>query len=447
VRRPAAEQATGRPTELPLPHEVEEYLGRLDGALTLPPEVRTDIAAEMADHFRDSIAAIVAEGLDRERAAREAIARMGNPTELAAELSRAHRTTRRLLAGAAGGVFHGAVGGAAGSLAGLAAAVAVGFSAATITGTALKMPTDYLMEHLPLLRAAIHDPATLTAWLAAIACFGAYFAARRGVIASARISRRSIETVRRVWAAAGFSVLALAALFVVPAWQSPVSVPFELLVPVAFAAGALANAVPRISIGRGRAAAAIVVVVILGVSFVTDTPAWPSPVARHSDTVADHAGQLAEFDRVAPAWISPDGHPVLAEGGGLWGSGVISQAVVLWDGSPNAHPYALDIFRDLRFEAWRAVRFGGSPDLEEYVPDPAYTAPFVTLPATFIDGFSSQIDFDVNHVRTTEWIVFVTGTGPDGRRYRLNDPEYYLGGGYLTSCFTGTIWEWLTAGT
>ena len=430
MRRPAAEQPTGRPTELPLPHEVEEYLGRLDGALTLPPEVRADIAAEMADHFADSIAAIVAEGLDRERAAREAMARMGNPTELAAELSRAHRTTRRLLAGAAGGVFHGAVGGAAGSLAGLAAAVAVGFSAATITGTVLKMPTDYLMEHLPLLRAAIHDPATLTTWLAAIACFGAYFAA-----------------VRRVWAAAGFALLALAALFVVPAWQSPVSVPFELLVPVAFAAGALANAVPRISIGRGRAAAAIAVVAILGVSFVTAAPAWSSPVAGHSDTAADHAGQLAEFDRVAPAWISPAGHPVLAEGGGLWGTGVIQQAVVLWDGSPNAYPNALDIFRDLRFEAWRAVRFSGSPDIEEFVPDPAYPAPFVTLPATFIDGFSSQVDFDVSHVRTTEWIVFVTGTGPDGRRYRLNDPEYYLGGGYLTSCFTGTIWEWLTAGT
>jgi len=121
VRRPAAGQPTGPPTELPLPREVEEYLGHLDGALSLPDEVRADIAAEMAGHFRDSIAAIVAEGLDRERAAREAMARMGNPTELAAELSRAHRTTRRLLAGAAGGVFHGALGVAVGSLAGLAA--------------------------------------------------------------------------------------------------------------------------------------------------------------------------------------------------------------------------------------------------------------------------------------------------------------------------------------
>lgn len=447
MRRRAAEQPAGRPTEPPLPREVEEYLGHLGRALTLPAEVRADIDAEMAGHFRDSISAIVAEGLDREPAAREAMARMGDPTVLAAELNRAHRTTRRLLAGAAGGVLHGAVGVVAGSLAGLAVAVAVGFTAATITGTVLKMPTDYLMDHLPLVAAAIHDPATLTAWLATIACFGAYFAARRGVIASARISRRSIEAVRRVWAAAGFAVLALASVFMVPAWQSPVSVPFELLVPVAFAAGAMGNAVPRIPIGRGKAIAAVAVVVILGASFVTDTPAWSPPPAYHSDTVADHAGQLAEFDRVAPAWTSPGGHPVLAEGGGLWGTGVIRQAVLVWDGEPNAHPNALDIFGGLRFEAWRAVRFGGPPDMKEFVPDPAYKAPFASLPATFSDGFSAQVDFDVSHVRTTEWIVFVTGTGPDGRRYRLNDPEYYLGGGYLTSCFTGTIWDWLTAGT
>jgi hypothetical protein len=43
--------------------------------------------------------------------------------------------------------------------------------------------------------------------------------------------------------------------------------------------------------------------------------------------------------------------------------------------------------------------------------------------------------------------VFVTGIGPDGRRYRLNEPGYNMGGGPLESSFTGTIWQWFTAGT
>jgi hypothetical protein len=59
----------------------------------------------------------------------------------------------------------------------------------------------------------------------------------------------------------------------------------------------------------------------------------------------------------------------------------------------------------------------------------------------------AQVEFDVSHVRTTEWIVFVTGIGPDGRRYRLNEPEFNMGGGPLASSFTGTIWQWLTAST
>ena len=100
------------PDATPLPAEIDEYLRRLGAGLDLPAHVRAEIASEMAGHFRDSIAAIESEGLDPERAAREAIARLGSPTELAAELTSAHRTTRRLLVGAAGGVFHASLGAA-----------------------------------------------------------------------------------------------------------------------------------------------------------------------------------------------------------------------------------------------------------------------------------------------------------------------------------------------
>ena len=455
MRRPAAEQPTGRPTEPPLPHEVEEYLGNLDGALTLPAQVRAEIAAEMADHFRDSIAAIGAEGLDADRAAREAIARLGNPAELAAELNRAHRTTRRLLAGAAGGVFPATLGAAGGLLLGIAIVAAALCGSAVVTGTLLRPPTEFLYAGLPALRAAMAGLPMVTALLAWASCVAAFVAARRGVAVSTRISRRTGATVRRVWAIAGFATLFVAAVFVVSAPQNLVSVLSLLAVPFAFAIGALTSSTPRITLGRGKVVAAICVLAILSVSFARNVPAWSGPPPSVADTPQAHAAQLREFDRVAPAWAYVDGRPVLAEGGGLWGSGVIRQAVGTWDSGPwstdGPGARVLSQFTDIRFEAWRAVRFDASPDIAEWIPDPAYSAPYATAPADFntvqFGPAHAEVEFDVGRVRTTEWIVFVTGTGPDGRRYRLNEPEYYLGGGYLESSFTGTIWQWLTAGT
>ena len=455
MHRPAAEQPTGRPTELPLPHEVEEYLGRLDGALTLPPEVRADIAAEMADHFRDSIAAIVAEGLDRERAAREALARMGNPTELAAELTSAHRTTRRLLVGAAGGVFHASLGAAGGLLLGVVIVAAALCGAAVVTGTLLRPPTEFVYASLPALRAAIAGLPMVTALLAWACCVAAFVAVRRGVAVSTRISRRTPAAVRRIWAIAGFATLFVAALFVVSAPQNLLSVLSLLAVPFAFATGALTSSTPRISLSRGKVVAAICVLAILSASFARNVPAWSGPPPDVADTPQAHAAQLREFDRVAPAWAYVDGRPVLAEGGGLWGSGVIRQAVGTLDPDPwstsGPAARALSQFKDVRFEAWRAVRFDASPDIAEWIPDPAYSAPYATAPADFnsvqFGPGHAEVEFDVGRVRTTEWIVFVTGIGPDGRRYRLNEPEFNMGGGPLVSSFTGTIWQWLTAST
>jgi hypothetical protein len=38
-----------------------------------------------------------------------------------------------------------------------------------------------------------------------------------------------------------------------------------------------------------------------------------------------------------------------------------------------------------------------------------------------------------------DWWVFLTGVGPDGHRYRLED----VGGG--SSTFNGSVWDWVTA--
>jgi hypothetical protein len=442
------------PDETPLPAEIDEYLRRLGAGLDLPAHVRAEIASEMAGHLRDSIAAIESEGLDPELAAREAIARLGSPTELAAELTNAHRTTRRLLAGAAGGVFHASLGAAGGLLLGIAIVAAALCGAAVVTGTLLRPPTEFVYASLPALRAAIAGLPMVTALPAWACCVAAFVAARRGVAVSTRISRRTPAVVRRIWAIAGFATLFVAAVFVVSAPQNLLSALSLLAVPFAFAAGALTNSTPRVSLPRGKAIAAICVLAILSASFARNVPAWSGPPPDVADTPQAHAAQLREFDRVAPAWTYIDGRPVLAEGGGLWGSGVIRQAVGVWDFDPSssgAAAQALSQFKDVRFEAWRAVRFDASPDIAEWIPDPAYSAPYATAPADFNDvqfgAGHAEVEFDVGHVRTTEWIVFVTGIGPDGRRYRLNEPEFNMGGGPLESSFTGTIWQWLTAAT
>jgi uncharacterized membrane protein len=435
------------PDETPLPAEIDEYLSRLGAGLDLPAHVRAEIASEMAGHFRDSIAAIESEGLDPERAAREAIARLGSPTELAAELTSAHRTTRRLLSGAAGGVFQATLGAAGGMLLGIAIVAATLCEFAVVTGTLLKPPTEFL-------RAAMAGLPMATALLAWASCLAAFVAARRGVAVSSRISRRTPAAVRRVWAVAGFATLFVAAVFLVPAPQNLVSVLSLVAVPFVFAAAALTDSTPRVSLPRRKVIAAIGVLAILSTSFARNVPAWNGPLPDVANTPQAHAAQLREFDRVAPAWTYVGGHPVLAEGGGLWGSGVITQTINVWTFDPStvdATAQELSQFKDIRFEAWRAVRFDASPAIAEWIPDPAYSAPYATAPADFhagqLDAGQGQVEFDVSHVRTTEWIVFVTGTGPDGRRYRLNEPEFNMGGGPLVSSFTGTIWQWLTAST
>jgi hypothetical protein len=96
---------------------------------------------------------------------------------------------------------------------------------------------------------------------------------------------------------------------------------------------------------------------------------------------------------------------------------------------------ALASWRDLRFEAWHAVL---SPDVGPIGIDTAYRSPFLTQPAVLNDG-DLQAAFHFEKLRDAgTWWVLLTGTGPDGRRYRLMD----AGG---MTMFNGSAWDWLTA--
>jgi hypothetical protein len=86
------------------------FLDAVDAALGLPAEVRAEIRSELTDHLADSVAALEATGLTRAAAVSEALARLGRADDLGHHLRSAHQSTRRLLAGAAGGVWSAGVG-------------------------------------------------------------------------------------------------------------------------------------------------------------------------------------------------------------------------------------------------------------------------------------------------------------------------------------------------
>ena len=117
------------PTESPsgavASEAVTAYLDRMASALVLPAADVAEVRAELTDHIADSVASLEAEGLDAERAIRETLARLGSPVELGRQIRAAHQSTRRLLAGAGGGVFAASGGFVLGWIAGFAIALVV----------------------------------------------------------------------------------------------------------------------------------------------------------------------------------------------------------------------------------------------------------------------------------------------------------------------------------
>jgi hypothetical protein len=428
----------GRPPGTPspdrgsgLPAAAGDYLDTLDRSLELPAEVRAEIREELADHLVDSIESIETEGLDRERATREALARLGRPEDLARQLRRAHQTTRRLLAGAAGGVFQTGFGFLGGLFIGTWLVLLGLLAGSLLVNGLLKLPIDLLAAYLPRFTTDSKDLVANSAEVALAACVAAAIAARQGVRAFCQYSQRTLRSVARWWALAGALVLAWLVLFVVTADQSWLTVVIELAIPVCFAAGALLKVGSRWTLALGR-----MVLVGLLATLVSGLLLAAGPAVSGSD------GQggawnidplVREFDRVAPAWTANQPEYQFGGAGGCCDS-MVSPAVEI-DAAYLAQ------FHGIRFEVWRAVPWSGAPDWAgQYTIDPGSDGPYATAAAD-ISGDVLRAEIDLRHVRTARWLVFLTGVGPDGTRYRLLPI-----GDQAQSVFSGTVWDWLTAG-
>jgi hypothetical protein len=234
------------------------------------------------------------------------------------------------------------------------------------------------------------------------------------------------------------------ALFGLHGYQSWSVVAVELLIPVAAVVGAFVRIERRLPHARRMVIAVGLVVFItlpLGLFAVTGIS-----ISSGSQTPQASSWQISDLhlDTVAPMapakWL-----------GGGWAfrtSLVIKNSddpemlASLYSTETQAEPTlalgpALANWKDVRFEAWHAL------SMEAPGPggiDTHYSSPFTTRPA-ILEGNSLRALFDFEHMRDAgTWWVLLTGVGPDGHRYRLDE----FGVSDSTD-FNGSAWDWLTA--
>ena len=427
------------PDELPdLPVAAADFLDELDAYILLPDRDRIHIHEELAAHLEDSIASLMAEGLDEERAAAEAIARLGRPEALARDLEAARRTTRRLLAGAAGGVFQAGVGALWGLIVGYLTLLLVAVVAALLLATIAKLPVDFVAAHLPAFDTDSNDLGLNAIFGAFALASAAWFGARRAVLTTYHVSRRNPEQVRAAWAVVGGIGLLAFVLFVYSGQQTLLAVAAELSIPTAFVIGAIkSDWKSHIHLPLWAILSIVVLSVVLPVMLLipvsTNGGSSGGPLPEPLQT-GPSAAEIA-YDRVAPLWGSNSGEVLGAD------SGTIEQQSKFDMRYSQLNGPALNQFSNIRLEVWHGTSLPKDEAAydPELVPDPSYGAPFLSRSLSPTADGHLQIHLDLSKVRANQWVIFVTATGPDGHRYRLNYPESFW------STFHGTAWDWLAA--
>jgi len=423
--------------------EISTFLDRVAAELRLPAADVAEVRAELADHLRDSIASLEAAGFETERAIREALGRLGPPAELGRQLRVAHQSTRRLLAGAGGGVFAAGGGFVLGYFGGVVLAL-LGFVAVSAVVAFLAA----VGVHLPGIFAN-DDGATVNSLLYATSiAMAAAIATRYAVRTSAGLSRRAPRTVAIFWAVAGALVFGWLAIFEMRGPQSWPSVAVELCIPVVAVAGAFVRIErPMPHVGRWALIVATISLVVLSlgvftfsVSSTSGSAPLPSLVVCSEPDQSTSCQPDLHLDAVAPMaparWL-PSGFPLSSGGyGSDETSGTRFDDQVSSGQSSLPVARVLSYWTDVRFEAWHALPMdapgpGGI--------DTRYSAPFALQPAVSRGNDLTAV-FHFERLRDAgSWWVVLTAVGPDGHRYRLDDGQ----GG--NSYFSGSAWDWLTA--
>lgn len=402
--------------------ELETYLDALGRALELPVDEVAEVREEIAAHLVDLRGELSATGLSSADATREAIRRLGPPGVLGRELTRARQTPRALLA-AVGGATTAAAGAAArGYLLGIATVMVVLVTASlAIAGFARLVGSE---------PPSFGDTGWITVAVAFASWVAAWLAARAFVSAAARRSHRPARRIRRWVAVAGGALVLWAAVFWFQGGQNLFSVLALVLVPVVFLVAALTATDRRIERGVAarRATLALFATLLVAVPVIMLGLLGATTTVGVSAVGSGPYGSMEELLRAQgfdmPGRFVPDPPDVAPH----WTLDHGLATVVVADATALTSRW-----RDLRVEAWRADASGGSLDR-------SYTTPFATAPMVLRSG-SLVGSVRVDRTRdVSQWWLVVTGTAADGGR----DLVLSLGG--MNSTFTGSAWDWLTAG-
>jgi uncharacterized membrane protein len=391
------------------PSDRELYLARVAAALRMPDATTREITEELAAHLADARDALVEAGLTIDHADREALARLGNPEDLANGVRRAHQTRRRLataIGPAVGATIRGAVVGyffgiGLLTLAAILAVVVIGMIGSTL--------------HLSFGgydKGWYSGPVTL--FVVAYAGHGIprVFASR---------SERWVEDVRFPIGLIGAIAVAVIALFVIRLPLDAGTVAVLALTPVAFTVGAVAASDrPRRRLPIAVFGGLLVLATIASVAAGLVTARWNG----------DHAfdGPTAPSLGVS-AWDAPVAEDAKPSGGGLtWYGDVPLELSAAWDTDAGRSAW-----RDIRAEVWRS----GPPER----PNLLDSAPVMVVAASVDSPQWASATVTLPSATDRTWYrVALTGLGPDGRRYVLAD-----GGEPTKVDYVGSAWDWLTS--
>ncbi len=394
--------------------------------LRLHDDRAREVVDELAAHIADTTDALVGEGLDRERAEREALARLGDARELGRGLRRANRTTRRLLAGATGGAW---------------AATKAGLGGLLIAYGAMVLLVLGLLMLVSLLNRAFSTEISLqssdrgwnTVFLGGVLWFAAARAATAAVaVASARSLWRASEI--RPWVAvAGAAITAVAVGGLWPMSHNWASVLVVGSVPVAAVIGALraTGEPPRRIRGSWSVPAAIAGFALLPAILLiwAGAPAQVSLRMIESPTYASIADmeRAHRYDRIASllpeSWR--DEAQAAVETGIAGGFATMT--------ARNVTDLPDTTWRDVRLEVWPV---GGADTAPSVVTG---YEPLAVVKTTRVDGrYAATVRID-----RLPTVVFaglaLTGVAPDGERYLLVPPHPQQ------TAFDGTIADWFAA--
>jgi DNA-binding PadR family transcriptional regulator len=365
---------------------VKAFLGELEASLRLSAVYRHDARNEIGDHIADSAAQLRAGGCEPKEAITQAIATLGPASELAAEISQAQLTPKRLRRGLQWAS---------------AEATLPSFGTLALTWTVLATVTPALLWVLTHAGGAfglhLYAPNVAelhTEDLGIAGCVGAFVGARLSMPALSLKSRQAESVVWTKWALLGAPPLALLAL-IVPANLDPLSAATLIAIPIAWIVGTrrpkpAAGDVLTVSGVALTAAVAVALVILPGVRV------WGFQPDREPAGSAPYTS----VPNVSMTWTGEAG-------------GASSHVQVTL---PEASGWS-----DVQLEVWPARREG-------IVIEPDPTAGRATLASSV-----SVIDFGLLSPSQSDWWVTVSAVGTDGQRHtiaadlRLGRPPHFHG--------------------